>query len=97
MTARNAYLKRKYGITEKDYLKLSYEQDGRCFICHRAPKKRRLSVDHDHALGRVRHAVRGLLCHMCNRGLTYYRDNPERLQRAAEYLRRDNPFKLRVS
>lgn len=40
-------------------------QGGGCAICGAKPKTRRLHVDHDHASG----AVRGLLCHRCNRAL----------------------------
>lgn len=36
-----------------------------CWVCGAAPKKRRLSIDHDHKTMRVR----GLLCHRCNRVL----------------------------
>ena len=35
-----------------------------------------------------RASVRGLLCFSCNGGLRKYRDNPEYLANAAEYLRR---------
>jgi hypothetical protein len=33
-------------------------------------------------------SIRGLLCPHCNRGLRVYRDNPEFLSKAADYLRR---------
>lgn len=47
------------------YARLLAEQNGGCAICGAAPKTRRLHIDHDHASG----AVRGLLCHRCNRNL----------------------------
>ena len=53
------------GITDDEYARLLAAQDGHCALCENRPKSRRLHVDHDHATG----AVRGLLCHRCNRNL----------------------------
>lgn len=49
-----------------DYNRLLKTQGGRCAICRRKPKTRRLAVDHDHSL-KGRASVRGLLCVNCNR------------------------------
>ena len=53
------------GVTDDEYARRLVAQGGGCAICGAAPKTRRLHVDHDHATG----AVRGLLCHRCNRAL----------------------------
>lgn len=64
-------------------------QDYACAICGEMEDKLRedgteqpLSVDHCHVSGRVR----GLLCHRCNTALGLFRDDPEVLKRAIEYL-----------
>jgi hypothetical protein len=61
--SRDAYLTRKYNITEAEYEKILKHQDGVCYICGQKPTKRRLAVDHDHVTG----VVRGLLCFRCNK------------------------------
>lgn len=90
---RLAQVLRPFGITVEQYRDLLSQQDGGCAIC-RAPlgdlSGRRLAVDHCHDTGRVR----GLLCGACNLGLGKFGDDPERLERAALYLRscqRDTP------
>ena len=74
---------RRYGLTIDDYNRMLAAQDGKCKICRKTcPTGRRLSVDHCHKTNRVR----GLLCDPCNRGLGSFRDEPERLIAAANYL-----------
>ncbi len=61
-----------------------------CAICKRPETHMRnehtigLSVDHDHATGKLR----GLLCFRCNTTLGRVNDNPELLEQMAAYLRR---------
>lgn len=43
---------------------------------------RRLSVDHDHHTG----LIRGILCWACNAALGKFRDDGERIVKAAEYV-----------
>lgn len=77
--AKEWALQAKYKISVDDFRRLQAEQDGKCAICK---VKENLHVDHCHAKG----DVRGLLCVRCNRGLGYFRDQPELLKRAAAYL-----------
>lgn len=53
-------------------------QGGVCALCTRPAT----CCDHDHDTG----AIRGALCNSCNVGLGAFRDDPDRLRRAAEYL-----------
>lgn len=71
----------KYGLSEEDYSAMLANQAGQCAICQRHMSNP--CVDHDHQTGRVR----GLLCHHCNVGIGYMRDDPSILLAAIEYLR----------
>jgi len=71
---------RKYSITKEQWEELAAKQEGKCAICLRYLP---LRVDHNHATGKVR----GLLCHSCNLGIGIFEDDPDRLQRASEYVR----------
>lgn len=69
----------RYGLSRSDMTIMHEAQEGRCRICEE-PKE--LCVDHDHETG----AVRGLLCHQCNRALGGFRDSIEILRSAILYL-----------
>jgi hypothetical protein len=75
-------IRRKYGITQEDYEELFAAQDGVCAICGKEESNGKLSVDHDHETG----DVRGLLCRLCNLGLSYWKDDPGLLLSASQYL-----------
>lgn len=88
---RRYKLEANYGLSIEDYDALSVAQGGVCAICGGLPyggrvdaRKQFLSVDHDHVTG----AVRGLLCDGCNTGLGQFKDDPDRLIAAIEYLKR---------
>lgn len=83
---RDEALRANYGITLLDYELMLEAQGGRCAVCGLRPEQsqRALAVDHCH---RTR-MIRGILCQLCNTGLGSFRDEPERLRRAAEYLER---------
>lgn len=86
--ARARILKQRYGITVEQYDLMLLAQEGKCFICREPPNEENtrngfFPVDHDHATGENR----GLLCELCNKGLGLFKDDINRLERAAEYLR----------
>lgn len=79
------YLKYEYGISSEQWEALLKKQNNSCAICGGPPTapKHRLTVDHDHATGRVR----GLLCGHCNKGLGSFMDKIENLEKAVGYLK----------
>lgn len=60
-----------------------------CSICHTSVGES-AALDHSHKDGRVR----GVLCHSCNVGLGYFKDNPESLRTAIEYLANPPGFSI---
>ena len=86
----NSYYLRQYGIDQAEFNRMKSEQNGLCFLCGsdgfvigKLGHSEKLAVDHCHNSG----VVRKLLCHNCNRGLGLFKDDPELLQKAAEYLK----------
>jgi hypothetical protein len=76
---------RKYKVTREIYEALLIAQDYKCKICgkiHEWTAYGKLCVDHDHETGEVR----GLLCTHCNRGLGAFKDDPELLNKAIQYV-----------
>lgn len=87
---RDKSLRAMFGITIADYEEMSSRQGDVCACCGEPETTRRhghqlcLAVDHCHTTG----AIRGLLCGNCNQGLGLFKDSPDRLRKAAEYLER---------
>lgn len=88
---RNYDYNKKYSITLEQYNTMFKEQNGSCAICkkpetmkHQNGVVRHLAVDHCHKTGKVR----GLLCSAHNRGIGYFGDNIEMLEKAIEYLKK---------
>ncbi len=76
---RAAHMRKTYNLQLSEYLLIEGDQDGLCAIC-----KDRVAthVDHEHKRG----FVRALLCLTCNSGLGQFRDRPDLLRSAANYL-----------
>lgn len=83
--ARKQQRIRKYGLTLKEYDALLAAQGGKCAICRRSdfPGPTHFPfIDHCHSTGRVR----GILCANCNHGLGKFKDDPDILIEAYEYI-----------
>lgn len=78
----------KFGLDFAAIENIVLAQDG-CKICHKpisvfVPRGTgHACVDHDHQTGRFR----GVLCTQCNTGIGMFRDDLQRLQWAADYIR----------
>src|SRR3990172_3301492 len=81
---RDQYLRAEFGISLAEYNALFEDQGGVSAICKTSTEKV-LVVDHNHQTG----VVRGLLCSGCNAGLGQFKDNPERMIRAAHYINQE--------
>lgn len=83
----------RYGLGAVEYDSMYDSQDGCCAICKKPgnrlgmgdPRNTVLCVDHDHVDG----AVRGLLCHRCNRAVGLLGDNATTLKSAIFYLEKE--------
>jgi hypothetical protein len=83
-----------YGMTPEEFKERLVQQDGRCEICgielhlvlnlnkDGSVRGTGICVDHCHETG----AVRGLICSSCNKGLGHFKDDPERMLAAIQYL-----------
>ena len=82
---RNTIIRGKYGITPEEYMVMYEAQAGCCKICRKPAEESRngvLAVDHCHNSK----DVRGLLCSVCNSGLGFFKDDPDLLAKAIDYL-----------
>jgi Recombination endonuclease VII len=78
---RRLHLRHTSGMTLEDYDNLLAAQDGECAICGEQPAVgQSMHIDH------MDESVRGILCVRCNNGLGQFKDDPELMLRAAEYV-----------
>lgn len=88
---KDGHLRRTYGVSIDEYEEMA---SGGCCICGQPQGDdaggRKLAVDHDHSCcpgtTSCGKCVRGVLCRGCNIGLSNFKDDPELLRRAADYL-----------
>lgn len=91
---RRANLKSHFGLTEAELEAMITAQNGRCLLCgsDEPGGSGRWAIDHDHACCPGKRTcgkcIRGLLCNQCNLGLGLFRDDPDLLRRAADYIER---------
>lgn len=82
---RKAQRIRQYDLSLEEFNSMLDLQDHKCAICgysDRSVPKMFPVIDHCHTTG----VIRGLLCANCNHALGKFKDNPETLRRAIEYL-----------
>lgn len=78
---------KRYGLNREELENRLAIQNGLCAICQTSitlEQPATAHIDHNHETT----VIRGLLCNSCNRGIGLFKDEPERLERAAVYLRR---------
>ncbi len=82
----------RYGLTTSEFETMLKQQEHCCAICRKrlehfkdsGRRENAMNIDHCHLTGKVR----GILCSGCNRGLGAFRDSPDSLRAAADYLTR---------
>lgn len=86
---KRSRLKYQFGMEHGEYDRLHADQGGVCAACgdeetaHNQYGLLPLAVDHDHDTGEIR----GLLCMRCNIAVGHLRNDPDRAQKVANYLR----------
>jgi Recombination endonuclease VII len=91
-----------YGLSPERWEAILEVQGYCCGWCGRSMRKggRRLAADHDHSCcpGHTScgECTRGGLCWSCNKALEHFHDNPELIERGAEYLRNPPAKKVPV-
>lgn len=82
---KNYILQKTYGISLDKFNEMLDSQNGVCKICLKVNniEGRDLGVDHCHTTDEIR----GLLCNGCNLGLGFFKDDPDILESAKQYLK----------
>ena len=74
--------RKRYGLTPEQMTEM--KKTG-CELCGSTLQ---LHIDHNH----ITNEIRGVLCTNCNRGLGHFKDSPELLKKAAEYLEKKGNY-----
>lgn len=87
----------KYRMSKDDWERMFARQGGKCYLCNDElirDSRKSTHIDHDHmccpgdrTCGKC---VRGIACSWCNQGIGQFRDDPDRMIRAASALRAAN-------
>lgn len=84
---KRAAIKAAYGLSLEDVDAMLSTQGHSCLICGSTTSSgRNWHIDHCHTTNQVR----GILCHHCNVGLGHFKDDPEILSSAINYLNKFN-------
>lgn len=92
LTLRRQYLRRVYHITPEQYESIMEAQNGQCGICGTDDpgQGKYFEIDHDHSCcdkkGSCGKCVRGALCTACNTGISRFKDDADKLRKAADYI-----------
>jgi DNA-directed RNA polymerase subunit RPC12/RpoP len=86
---RNRQLRYNYGISHQEYMDRLEEQNYECAACGDSwleeESNKNWPVDHDHKTK----IIRGIVCERCNHCIGHAYDSADRLDRIANYLRKN--------
>ena len=81
-----------FKIRETEYNDMLKKQHNQCLICkrNRSEFKKNFAVDHDHSCCPGKKScgkcIRGLICFDCNIAIGHFKENPEIIKNAYDYL-----------
>ena len=84
---RELHLRKKFGLTPEQYIKMLETQSGKCYLCGRNnPGNKRIKnfdIDHNKRTGQIRK----LLCHPCNSAIGLLNEDTILLNKIIVYLK----------
>jgi hypothetical protein len=100
--SRKHHLQKNFNLSFQKFFEMLTAQDNKCALCSDLFEVTP-AIDHDHSccsgVKSCGKCVRGLLCHRCNTALGSFRDSPELLRKAADYIerKRNENFNVPIS